>query len=356
MKNFKLQEPTLRLLERKNISQLFPMQLEVASCLLKRESIAFCSPTGSGKTLAYVLPLLQILKDNDQVKVVIFVANSQIIAQIGQWVDYLKNPSIPALVLSNSGNIKHQKTKLKQRKPRLILANIERFYKVYNFSKDLASGFSYLVIDEFDLFLKADKLNLLKRYLADNSNDTNICISSATLRQKHIHKLGLGDIKWLDYGSLPKNIEHFRYKVSANKQEIALVKLIKAQKISQALIFVNSTSHTSHISKFLKKNKLLAEDFSSYKDKLKRKEVLKKLHNRVISFIVTTDALARGTDIDDVTVINYAPARDITSYIHRSGRTARAGKMGKCYNMTTSKNYFVVDKIANKLDLNLQDI
>ena len=357
-KSLNLKESTLKALERNGISSPFPVQEKAFESFIKRNDLTIQAPTGSGKTLAYLLPVLSRLNENPDLQCMIMSPSFELTVQIFKELEKYKPAELSILSLSGSGNIKTQKDKLKKKKPSIIVGTPMRIFELIDQDLVFPENLDILVLDEADLILIGRNTEYIESFMEMVPINCQLVTASATTGKASTEfaENYMRNQENIDLGSLSETLEHFYLFTHGNKKELSLLKLIKQEKVDSSIIFVNSTSQTSHLKNFLAKNKVKTLDLSSFKGKFDRKDALDKLKKGEIKAVIATDALARGIDISEIDVINYDPARNIEAYIHRSGRSGRAGKKGRAFTIATQKNFFVFQKQCKILKISYQEI
>jgi superfamily II DNA/RNA helicase len=337
------------------------IQRRVIPRLLRGENLIFSSATGTGKTLAYLLPLLTGLsgekEESPRRGLLILAPTYELASQIKSELDLLLKPAGggPSLLLIGSGNLGRQIDALKRDKPPFLVGNPGRVLALARMGKLRFRGLGALVLDEGDR-LTADELLGETRELVllarKEAGEGLLRVSaSATLSAKSRERLGLllapevppgrapeaGTLKtgglFFEEGDgreiLRDFIEHWAIFSEGRGKIRTLRSFIAAVKPKKALIFSGRGGQAGNIAAQLRHHGLSVAGLWGDMDGKDRKRALGDFRSGRVPCLVTSDLAARGLDIPD---ISHVIALDLEgggeAYLHRAGRTARAGKRG----------------------------
>ena len=150
--------------------------------------------------------------------------------------------------------------------------------------------------------------------------------------------------------------EHVYYIVPGMDKDRSLMRIIELENPASAIIFSNTKSMVHYVSNLLKNFGYDADELSADLSQAERERVLKRVRQGALRFLVATDVAARGLDIPDLShVIQYEPPADIEGYIHRAGRTGRAGATGIAMSLVTELEWFTLNKIAKAFGIEMQE-
>ena len=150
--------------------------------------------------------------------------------------------------------------------------------------------------------------------------------------------------------------EHVYYIVPGMDKDRSLMRLIELENPSSAIIFLNTKSMVHYVSNVLKNFGYDADELSADLSQADRERVLKRVRQGTLRFLVATDVAARGLDVPELShVILYEPPADIEGYIHRAGRTGRAGATGVAMSLVTELEWFTLNKIAKAYGIEMQE-
>jgi len=334
-------EPNLvEALNKINFTTPTPIQESVIPFLNESEDIIALAETGSGKTAAFIIPLINnILKGASEVpnqtKYVVLSPTRELAQQIHDVCESIGHTiGITSACLIGGENIQKQK-ELVAKDPHFLIATPGRLkdlyqQKVVNFKK-----IDGIVLDEADRLLDMGFKDEICFLLYQTPKNRQLMMFSATGNQE------LSTISYR-FGSSPKSINlltpnlvvdkihHTMAQVGDNEKMPLLTYLLKKNSDAYALIFCNTKSETHIVATWLQRLNFPAEGISGDLAQNKRTRLLSDFRSKKIKFLVCTDVAARGLDIKDINlVINYDLPQDPSNYIHRIGRTGRAGTDGR---------------------------
>ncbi|MDR1863823.1 MAG: DEAD/DEAH box helicase [Treponema sp.] len=322
------------------------------------ESLVFSSPTGTGKTFAYLLPLIQtklLAKGGASGPVILICAPTyELCSQIKGEADFLLASVKAALplprcsLLIGSTSLSRQIEGLKKDRPLMATGNPGRLLLLARMGKLKLKSTEALILDEGDR-LVSDELfaetSELVRLIGDSrrggkaEGGPQIVACSATFPSKSRERLlslmgGLsgGGVYTGEAGEnevLRKHVEHWAFFCEGRRKISLLRSFISAADPKKALIFTGRGGQVGNIVAQLQHHKLAAGGLWGDMDKKSRKQALDDFRSGSIRFLVTSDLAARGLDISGIShVIALDISADPDAYVHRAGRTARAGKRG----------------------------
>src|SRR5690606_30242033 len=217
----------------------------------------------------------------------------------------------------------------------------------------------YLIFDEADEMLSMGffpDMKELKRYLP---RERHTFMFSATIPPK-VMALSREFLREPQFVSLSAGQEHVEtleyhyYVTDPMEKDRVLVRLFEMQNPDSAIVFVNTKREVEYLTQFLKNYGYSADALSGDLNQKAREKALERTHRGEIRFLVATDVAARGIDVSDLShVFMYDVPQDREYYIHRAGRTARAGKTGVAISLVTQETERALDDIAKKYDIEL---
>jgi superfamily II DNA/RNA helicase len=363
-----------RLAER-NIRTPLEIQSRVMPRLYKGESLVFRSATGTGKTFAYLLPFLTRLleggPEQGALRLLICAPTYELCAQIKQEMDFLLsgNPEINTTLIIGSARIGRQIDALKKDKPAVVVGNPGRLLHLANMGKIKFRRLEYLVLDEGDR-LVSDELygetsalvSLITGALPKGGDGKTAPLQSAacsaTFSAKSRERLQflLGASLAFEEADgaevLRDKVEHWAIFAEENRKISVLRSFLAAVSPKRALIFSSRAREVAGIVSRLRHYKLSAAGLSGEMDKKLRKKALDDFRSGSVRFLVTSDLAARGLDIAGVShVITLDTGPDKDAYIHRAGRTARAGKKGVMVTIGDEGDLTNLSKLEKKLGI-----
>ncbi|AMA73627.1 MULTISPECIES: DEAD/DEAH box helicase [Aneurinibacillus] len=350
-------------LERMNIKTPTPIQQRTIPLLLAGQSVVGESQTGTGKTLAYLLPILQRIDSTSvAVQALILVPTRELTVQIRDVLDELcAGTDIRFQIIMGGVDSKRQIEKLKQ-KPHVIVGSPGRMYDLIEKKKLKVHEVKMVVIDEADQMLEANIMPEVEAVIKRTPRDRQLFVFSATISSlveewgKKWSEEEPQVIKMKGKSRLPETIEHYFIVTSEREKFDMLRRLLHALKPDRALIFVKKQHQVGEIVSWLSKKGVNVAGIHSEANKQEREQAMNGIRGGRIQYLVTTDLLARGLDVEGVThVVNFDLPLDTDGYIHRVGRTGRAGKCGMAISLLAPKEKFMAGKLARQLRIEIPE-
>ena len=340
MKTFEelgVSEEIRRAIEEMGFEKPMPVQEEVIPYLLgTRNDVIALAQTGTGKTAAFGIPLLQRIDTRiQQTQAIVLSPTRELCLQIADDLkDFSKYiPDVHVIPVYGGANIETQIRALKKG-VHIIVATPGRLIDLMKRGVAKLGAVSNVVLDEADEMLNMGFSEDLNTILAGVPEERNTLLFSATM-SKEIDKIArtyLREPKEIVVGSRnegAENVNHIYYMVSAKDKYLALKRIVDFHPRIFAIIFCRTKIETQDIADKLIKDGYNAESLHGDLSQQQRDLTMQKFRHHMTQLLVATDVAARGLDVDDLThVINYGMPDDIENYIHRSGRTGRAGKKG----------------------------
>jgi len=319
--------------------------------LLEGKSIVFRSATGTGKTFAYLLPALQgLLRGRAAApylgpELLVCAPTLELCSQIKNELDFLlaaDGDGIPGMgrasLLIGSVNLKKQIEGLKKGKPLMAVGNPGRLLLLAKMGKLSFRGLRFLVLDEADRLTapesREETAELARAIAGGGQESLTVAACSATMSAKsreQLHPLleGAGLLETDEQEILRERIEHWAIFSEGRRKAKTLASFLAAAKPKKVLVFTGRSYDAGKAVSALRQRKIAAAGLFSGMDKNERKAALERFRSGKAQVLVSSDLAARGLDIPG---ISHVVALDIgenpDSYIHRAGRTGRAGKRG----------------------------
>lgn len=300
-----------------------------------RDLIALAA-TGTGKTAAFSLPILDMIDDTSRkIQLLVLCPTRELCLQIAKDIkNYTKYlPNIKTTAVYGGSSIVEQIRSLKE-KPQIIVGTPGRVIDLLGRKALDFSAINWLVLDEADEMLSMGFKDDLETILSGTPETKQTLLFSATMSKEvekisknyleNPHKIAVGNIN-----AVKKNIKHEFYVVGYRHKKEALKRLIDANPNQYSIIFCRTKMETQDVADFLMQNGYGADALHGDLSQAQRDSVMKKFRLKNIDILVATDVAARGLDVDSLThVIHYSLPDDSEVFVHRSGRTGRAGKNG----------------------------
>ncbi|HCG7087295.1 DEAD/DEAH box helicase [Vibrio parahaemolyticus] len=301
--------------------------------LLAGQDLLALANTGSGKTLAYGLPLLEKLGVNPEQKALILVPTRELAMQVSEAINQVGQALDLNTVCLCGGVDKEQQQQALATNPHILVATTGRLVDLANNGLDL-SNVHYLVLDEADRLLDMGFWPDVQNIAMQTSNQRQTAMFSATFSEELKEKA-----KQLMYApkqvaahqenSTNQDIVETLYLVNKGSKTKALIELIQKNAWTQALVFIGAKENADGLAKKLNKAGISANALHGNKSQDEREEALAQFKSGQIQVLIATDLLARGIHIEQLpVVINFELPMHAETYVHRVGRTARAGEQG----------------------------
>ncbi|RYG20175.1 MAG: DEAD/DEAH box helicase, partial [Chitinophagaceae bacterium] len=334
-------DPILKALETEGYTQPTPIQEQSIPSILKGRDLLGCAQTGTGKTAAFAIPMLQLLhnkhintKGPKAIKALILTPTRELAIQIEEsFTAYGRNLSLRHLVIF--GGVGQQaQTDALRRGVDILVATPGRLLDLMNQGFVSLKELEIFVLDEADRMLDMGFIHDVKKVIAKLPAKRQTLFFSATMPveiQKLADILLNSPIKVevTPAATTAETINQSVYFVDKPDKKKLLIHLLKDKSIPTALVFTRTKHGADRIAKDLNRDGIKTEAIHGNKSQNARQRALTNFKSRSIRVLVATDIAARGIDIDELThVFNYELPNIPESYVHRIGRTGRAGANG----------------------------
>lgn len=349
MEKFKalgLTEKTLPSLEAKGFEEPTEIQSMTIPILLKNETdIVAQAQTGTGKTAAFALPLIENLKPHSKTpQAIILAPTRELVIQIAEEINSLKGATdLQCAPIYGGQSMELQLARLKKGvnivvgTPGRILDHLDRKTLVLD-------KIEYVVLDEGDEMLNMGFIDDIESILEHTPEKKRVCLFSATMPAR-IKELAASYMKEYTHvkaqNTLTTNLtDQIYFEVARYDKFEALCRIIDMEKTFYGIIFCRTKIEVDEVSGKLLDRGYSAEGLHGDISQAQREMILRKFKRQNLSMLVATDVAARGIDINNLShVINYSLPQDPESYIHRIGRTGRAGNQGTAITFVTPDEF-----------------
>ncbi len=337
-----LNEALLEKCESLDFTEPTPIQKQAIPIVLKGADLIGCAETGTGKTAAFLLPTIQKLASQDKngVKVLIVAPTRELVSQIEKAYIELANSKMRCVSIIGGASMKHQINALR-RGVNVVIATPGRLLDHLKRGTINLSKVETLILDEADRMLDMGFLPAIKDILKVVPKERQTLLFSATVSNT---------IKTLAYSIMnePKVIEVSRqnrtartvnqlaYPVATASKTALLLNLLETNDYEKVLVFTRTKRGADRIAHILSKRDMRANRIHSNRSQSQREAALKSFRGGTTQILVATDIASRGIDVDAVShVINYDVPQAPEDYVHRVGRTGRAGNTGQAITLVT---------------------
>src|SRR5476651_1884467 len=339
--NLKLIEPILRALKTEGYTTPTPIQEQAIPIILQNKDLLGCAQTGTGKTAAFAIPILQLLyqdrmahKEQKTIKALVLTPTRELAIQIAEsFTAYGKNTGLKNLVIFGGVSQNPQVDALR-RGVDILIATPGRLLDLMNQRFVHLEHVKMLILDEADRMLDMGFVNDVKKIIAKVPSKRQTLFFSATMPNE-IQSLANTiltnpeKVEVTPVSSTADTIQQSLFYVEKSDKKSLLVHILKDRAIKTALVFTRTKHGADKVVKDLTRVGITAEAIHGNKSQNARQRALSNFKNRTTRVLIATDIAARGIDIDELThVINYELPNIPETYIHRIGRTGRAGLNG----------------------------
>ncbi len=361
-KEMGLSEELLQAIEEMGFQEPTPIQQKTIPFLLQNDQdLIGLAQTGTGKTAAFGLPIIDQLKQRQKPQVIILCPTRELCLQISKdfngYTKYLNDIRVAAVY--GGTDINGQIRELKK-KPQVIFGTPGRVLDLINRKKLDLSGIEQLILDEADEMLSMGFKEELDAIFAEMPAVKQTLLFSATM-PKEIQRIAskyMQDPKEISVGKKnegAENVTHQYCMVSPKDRYAALKRIVDYNPDIYALIFCRTKNETREVADQLMQEGYQTEALNGDLSQAQRDRVMNLFREQHIKLLVATDVAARGLDVDNLThVINYNLPDDPEVYIHRSGRTGRAGKTGTSISLIVPKEKGHLKNVEKTLGKNIE--
>src|SRR6202171_1081297 len=350
-------------LAKQQISDPSPIQIAAIPPLAAGKNAYLRAETGTGKTLAYLLPLFSRIDPAQAATQVVIVAPTHELAiQIHrQSCELALNAAraIRSVLLIGGTATDRQIDKLKA-KPHVVVGSPGRIVELIERGKLKTAHIRAVVIDEADRLLNDESLNWIQKIVSAAAPARQLSFASATIEQqpRQVLETLAPDVVMLRAGAaVNENIEHLYLVCESRDKPDMLRKLLHALNVPRSIVFVHRNDVAEEVASKLTHHKLAVADLNSELSKMDRKRAMDGIRNGAIRIMIASDLAARGLNLPGVThVFNLDVPTMSKAYLHRVGRTARAGAKGTAVSLVTETEARLIRRYEQDLGISLQCI
>lgn len=366
--NLNLSENLVKALADMNFSNPSSIQAAAIPQIMKGIDIIAKAPTGSGKTAAFAIPILEKLDTNSEnrnVQALVLCPTRELAIQVHREFEkltkYMENISVVSVY--GGQQIDRQLTALKKH-PQIVVATPGRLMDHLRRGSIKLDFMSMVVLDEADEMLDMGFRDDIHTILEDTPENRQTVLFSATMAKDivTITKKFQKNPIIVDVTDNIKNtpdIEQLYFEVSEKGKVELLTRLLDLHNVKLALVFCNTKSNVDRVVEILKTRGYFSDSLHGDMNQAQREKVMRGFRNGGVEILVATDVAGRGIDVKNIeAVFNYDLPRDDEDYVHRIGRTARAGKSGTAFTFVTRNQVQSIRRIerANGVLINKREV
>lgn len=351
--NLNITEPLQRALTKEGYSTPTPIQAQAIPHILKGEDMMGIAQTGTGKTAAFVLPVLQRMAQEQKVtapgvpRVLVLAPTRELAAQIDQsfatYGQFLRFRHTAIYGGVNQG----PQVRALSRGVDTLVATPGRLLDLMDQGYIKLNGVEFFVLDEADRMLDMGFANDVRKIVSALPQKRHSLFFAATMSRQIGELAGRlltnpVRIEVAPQATTVESVEQRIFFVDQNNKDVLLLGLLKQKQLKRVLIFTRTKRRADKVASMLSKNRIRANAIHGNKSQNQRTQALNSFKMGRLQVLVATDIAARGIDVEDIShVINYDLPNEAESYVHRIGRTGRAGADGTAYSFCAAdeRNY-----------------
>lgn len=334
------------------------VQEKAIPLLLQGKDLVVRSKTGSGKTFAFLLPILQNLTPENKLQVLILSPTRELAQQTDKEAHKLMD-DIKTVLLYGGVSITPQMEKL-DRGAQIAVATPGRVLDHLARRSVDFSSIKFVVLDEADRMLDMGFIDDVEKILRATPKDRQTMLFSATMPDQvvNISQRYMREPETLMLQQDEITVKKIKQRVFGIDRKLKLdllMKILKEKEVRKTIVFCNTKDWTERMGDILWKKRFKATSIHSGLSQNKRNQVIQEFNNGRYNILVATDVAARGLHIEGVThVINYDIPRNPKDYVHRIGRTGRAGKEGDAITFLTQIDEHLLRAVESEIKMFLE--
>ena len=346
-KKLGLAEDTLRVLEHKGFETPTPIQeLTIPAILTGTKDIVGQAQTGTGKTAAFGLPIIELLPEHaGKVQVLVLTPTRELAIQVAEEIHSLKGKKKLSIVPVYGGQSIELQLRSLRKGVDIVVGTPGRILDHLRRRTLKLDALSFLVLDEADEMLNMGFFEDVQAIMQSTPREKRTLLFSATMPHEimQIAKKYMAeyDVLKVNQGELTvRKTDQIYFEVAAADKLEALCRIIDIEEDFYGLVFCRTKVDVDNVANQLIERGYDADALHGDMSQALREKILAKFKKKLVTVLVATDVAARGIDVRDLThVINYSIPHDPESYVHRIGRTGRAGKEGNAITFITPEEY-----------------
>ncbi len=343
--------------------ELLPVQAKAIPYLFSQRDMMIQSRTGSGKTGAYLLPILEMVNPLERTtQALVLVPTRELALQVANEAETLgRTTGVRSIAVYGGVGYREQLSAF-QAGAHLVIGTPGRILDHLQRRSLSLDHLKTLVFDEADRMLSMGfypDMRRVKSYLPAEHISTYMFSATyppqvISLAGQFLHKPGFLNLS-SDHIHVTE-VEHTFYVVPGMDKDRSLVRIIEVENPPSALIFCNTKVRVNYVTTVLQRFGYDADELTSDLPQAARERVLERVRRSTLRFLVATDVAARGIDLPELShVIQYEVPEDHEAYIHRAGRTGRAGASGTAISLVNAGEHTDLLRIAKQFNINMQE-
>ncbi|WP_026568038.1 DEAD/DEAH box helicase [Bacillus sp. UNC41MFS5] len=356
-----ISEPLVEKLRGHGIAKPTPIQQQAIPSVINGIDIIAQAQTGTGKTFAFILPIVEKINPGaDYVQALIVTPTRELALQITEEIEKLISDltGVDVLAVYGGQDVDKQLKKLK-RGMQIVVGTPGRLLDHIRRETIRLSEIDYLVLDEADQMLHIGFLNEVEDIIRETPASRQTMLFSATMPPE-IRKLAKKHMNDPEYIQIEKTqgpaetVKQIAIHTTDRAKQATLFHLVETYRPFLAVIFCRTKRRVSKLFDVLKANGFSCDELHGDLSQAKRERVMKRFRDAEVQLLIATDVAARGLDVEGVThVFNYDIPEDTDSYVHRIGRTGRAGMTGLAITFYTSTDRPMLETIEAELNITI---
>jgi len=361
-KELNLIEPLEKAIAKQGYSIPTPIQSKSIPPLLEGRDIIGIAQTGTGKTAAFVLPILQRMTERYPrvLRTLVLAPTRELAAQIGEsfsvYGQFLKFKH--TVIFGGVGQT--PQVSAIHKGVDILVATPGRLLDLMNQGYVNLKDIEFFVLDEADRMLDMGFIHDIRKIIAKLPQKRQSFFFSATMSPQvaELAKTLLRDPVRVEAAAQATTVESIKqcvFFVDQTAKEKLLLELFKEKHLTCVLIFTRTKHHANQLALFLNNNHINADAIHGNKSQTARTKAMSDFKSGKIKVLVATDIAARGIDIDNIShVINFELPSEPESYVHRIGRTARAGAEGTAYTFCAAEEKSLLEEIEKLIRMEIE--
>ncbi len=357
---FNLKSKVLKGIAEAGFKDPSPVQQSAIPLVLEGHDLIAQAQTGTGKTAAFAIPILNMLEQNSDIEALIITPTRELAMQISDEVFKLGKFLRTKTICIYGGQSIRRQIDLLQKKPKVMVATPGRLLD--HLRNDRIANFNprFIVLDESDEMLDMGFLESIEEIFRFIPRERQTLLFSATMPTpiKNLAKKILNNPKSVKIAKVDitnTDIEQKYYIINENERDDAIMRLLDFVASKKCIVFTRTKKEADILADLLKSKGYKATALHGDMEQRDRRSAMSAFKENRVEILVATDVASRGLDISDVGyVFNYHLPLNPDSYVHRIGRTGRAGKKGVAITLVTPLEFKDLKRIKEQIKTNLE--